>query len=323
VGPFEPINPRRPRPGMLPSRTVLVSSSTNSGFPSVLGDNLVSSLRSGSTRPPGYPARPMLFKRRRGPSRPSVKVLTLGRPVQGGSNSARKVNKHQDPGVGAPRSTVILSNSSEGSIRPMRVPRTRAGPVAGGRDPRIDRASARERPAALLRGAERPAADTARRTGWTVARQKSGATLLRSAMRPAPRERFPAWSRALARDVSLLTLNPAARSQLGNERTKRAVWCGKASIGSAQAAYAASPVMRSARSRRKTGTLPIPGSPETSTTCPSPLPRRAVWRSSRKSISSSRPNEIGHTCQADRLEAVLGIGYALDPPTLPPARQYP
>src|SRR5256886_16338184 len=59
--------------------------------------------------------------------------------------------------------------------------------------------------------------------------------------------------------------------------------------------------------------LPTPGSPEISTICPSPF-QASRWRSSRKSISSSRPDEIGQTHRVNRLEAALGIGYAFDRP---------
>src|SRR5262249_1576175 len=71
------------------SSTVLVSSSTNSGLPSVL-TTVCSVTSAGSIRPP-VTRTTMLWTLERW-RRPSVKVLTLGRPTHGGPNSGRKGN---------------------------------------------------------------------------------------------------------------------------------------------------------------------------------------------------------------------------------------
>src|SRR4029450_1883153 len=71
------------------SSTVLVSSSTNSGLPSVLA-TICFITSGGSTRPPV--TRATMFSTSWRSRRPSVKVPTLGRPTQGGSNSGRRVN---------------------------------------------------------------------------------------------------------------------------------------------------------------------------------------------------------------------------------------
>src|SRR6266851_2894420 len=71
------------------SNTAFVSSSMNSGFPSVLATIwFITSV--GSARPPVSRATMLSTSLRA--RRPSVKVLTFGRPTQGGSNSGRNVN---------------------------------------------------------------------------------------------------------------------------------------------------------------------------------------------------------------------------------------
>src|SRR5215468_4358371 len=63
--------------------------------------------------------------------------------------------------------------------------------------------------------------------------------------------------------------------------------------------------MRSARAATRRD-LPIPGSPEISTICP------LAFQQEVEIVLAA--DEIGQTCRADRLEAALGIGYALDRP---------
>src|SRR5919198_1451061 len=74
----------------------------------------------------------------------------------------------------------------------------------------------------------------------------------------------------------------------------------------------ASPAMRSASAAARRD-LPIPGSPEISTTCPSPFQaRRLAFQQEIDLVLAA--DEIGQTSHVDRLEAALGIGYALDRP---------
>src|SRR5207245_8273456 len=131
------------------SSTVLVSSSTNSGFPSVLA--MICFITSaGSTRPPVTRATMLSTSWRS--RRPSVKMLTLGRPTHGGSNSGRKVNSART-GSWRTRSTV-RSSSSRGGIRPVRVLEREQDRLPAGETLELIE-QCRERPAALLRGAER------------------------------------------------------------------------------------------------------------------------------------------------------------------------
>ena len=132
------------------SRTALVSSSTNSGFPSVLATIcFITSV--GSARPLATCVTILsTFSRS---SRPSVKVPTLARPAQGGSNSGRKVTSARI-GSWRTRSTMRSSSSKGGVVGPLRV-------LYQQQDWLLARMALelieqrRERPAALLRRAKR------------------------------------------------------------------------------------------------------------------------------------------------------------------------
>src|SRR5262245_8722305 len=138
----------------------------------------------------------------------------------------------------------------------------------------------RERPAALLRGAERQ-----RRIALAERDRQQRGKKWRYGLHPRcahSEDRFQLVEALLGRVVC-----PESRRsfQLGDERTKRAAGVvGRALVTQARVRLA-DDAFGGAAARRD---LPIPGSPEISTICPSPFQARR-WRSSRKSSSPSRP----------------------------------
>ena len=140
----------------------------------------------------------------------------------------------------------------ERSHPPSARPRTRAGPAACGRDPRIDRAVPRG-PAALLNGAERlrriPLAGRDRQQRGKKRRYGLNLRCAHS------EERFQLVE-ALLRGI--VCLEPRRSLQLGDERTKRAVGV----VGRALVTQARVRLAGDALAESRKADLPIPGSPE-------------------------------------------------------------
>src|SRR2546430_6916629 len=198
---------------MLASNTALVSSSTNSGFPSVLA-TICFITSAGSARPPVTFATMLSTSLRS--RRPSVNVPTLGRPAQSGSNSDRKVNSART-GSRRTRSTVRLSSSREVASAQCRSSnKSRTGSWRA-RPPKLIE-QCRQRPAPLLRRAERqrqiPLAERDQQQRSKKRCYGFNSRSIRS------EDRFQLVEALLGRIVRF----ELRRSlQLGDERTKRAI----------------------------------------------------------------------------------------------------
>ena len=111
-----------------------------------LGDNLVHHFggqRTAASHPRHYASTSLRS------SRASVKMPTLGRPIQRGSNSDRKVNSAR---TGSWRARSKSDRVARGKCRPPSASSNKSRMVSDGRDPQIDRAVPRTYGGAAARG---------------------------------------------------------------------------------------------------------------------------------------------------------------------------
>src|SRR5215831_17534187 len=274
------------------SSTALVSSSTNSGLPSVL--TTICSVTSGGGMRPPVTRTIMLWTLERS-SRPSDKVLTLGRPTHGGSNSGRKVNS-ASTGSWRTRSTVRSSSSRVLEREQDRLPASETLELIE---------QCRQRSAALLRGAERQ-----RRIALTERDRQQCSKKRRYSFNPRcahGEERFQLVEALLG---PIVCFERRRSLQLGDERTKRAVGV----VRRALVTQARMRLADDARSEsRCNARLADPRLARDQHDLPLALPGKALAFQQEIDLLVAA-DEISQTRRADRLEAALGIGYALHHP---------
>src|SRR5262249_4030999 len=273
------------------SSTVLVSSSTKSGFPSVLV-TICFITSAGSTRPPV--TRATMFSTSSRSSRPSDKVLTLGRPTHGGSNSGRKVNS-ASTGSWRTRSTVRSSSSRVLEREQDRLPASETLELSE---------QCRQGSAGLLRGAERQ-----RRIALTERDRQQCSKKRRYSFNPRcahGEERFQLVEALLG---PIVCFERRRSLQLGDERTKRAVGVVRRALVTQARVRLADALSESRCNARLADPRLAPDQHD----LPLALPGKALAFQQEIDLLVAA-DEISQSRRADRLEAALGIGYALHHP---------
>ena len=216
------------------SSTALVSSSTNSGTPSVRA--MIASIVSLGRRSP--PRRATIASTPARPRRLRVRRVTCGWAASAGWWSGRLVSRMQDPGGGDPVQA-LLDHLERGRVDPVGVLEHHQDRLPGGQPEQLlDQRLERPRPLRLRRQIERAIARRCRRGR---AGRRSGA---RRRARPPGRAAPPAcraWPRSGRPQPG-----PPRGSAAGSPATARCR-CGRASTGSGRESAAPRPGRRAAR----------------------------------------------------------------------------